>query len=247
MISEFSLFVFTTLGGVGAGMYAASAVFPVKGKRDNMLASAIPLVLLIIGCIALLMHLGHPERMFNAFANPTAGITLEAFATCAFGIILVIDLILSFVKEAAPRALRVAGAVVGVVLCVVMGIAYFTYESVAAWHSLATVPMFLFGSLAAGALLLSALSEASRAAKGSTATMTALAAIAAVAIAFDGAVFAGLGRSAMPFACAAVLAAAAAAAAFYAGKKNIAKAGWGAFALMFIAVIVARYAFYSVI
>ena len=43
MISEFSLFVFTTLGGLGAGLYAASAEFPVKSKRSNV---AVPLVAL---------------------------------------------------------------------------------------------------------------------------------------------------------------------------------------------------------
>ena len=46
MISEFPLFVFTTLGGLGAGLYAAGVVFPVEGKRNNLLMSVVPLVLL---------------------------------------------------------------------------------------------------------------------------------------------------------------------------------------------------------
>lgn len=228
-------------------MYAASAVFPVKSRRDNLVTSIVPLALLAIGGVALLMHLGHPERMLNAFANPSAGIALEGYATFAFGIILVIDLVLSIAKGAAPRALRIVGAIIAVVLCVVMGIAYFKYESVLAWHALTTIPLFVFGSLAAGTLLFGALSTDARTSKGYIPAGATLAAVAAVAFAFEGAELAGLGFSLLPFACAVVLAAIAAACVVYAGRKDAAWMHWMAFALMLIAVVVARYAFYSVI
>ena len=70
MITEFALFVFTTLGGLAAGLYILAALFPVEGKRNNLIITIVPLVMLAIGGVALLGHLGHPERMFNAFANP---------------------------------------------------------------------------------------------------------------------------------------------------------------------------------
>ena len=111
MITEFALFIFTMIGGLACGLYIIAALFPVEGKRNNLLVSIVPLVLLAIGGIALLMHLGHPERMFNAFANPEAGITQEGICTTLFGIVLVIDLALTWFKEGAPRALRIVGAI----------------------------------------------------------------------------------------------------------------------------------------
>ena len=247
MISEFALFVFTTLGGVGAGMYAASAVFPVKSKRDNLLAAIVPLVLLIAGGIALLMHLGHPERILNAFANPSAGITLEAFGSVLFGIILVIDLAIGALKGSTPRLLRIVGALVGVALCIFMGVAYFKYESVAAWHSLSTILLFLCGSLSAGALMMGALSKESRSASCFMPVNVALAALSAVAFLFEGIEFVACGFSFVPFACSTILALGSVAMVAYGYKKGTAWAYWLAFALMFIAVVVARYAFYSVI
>ena len=107
MISEFSLFVFTTLGGLGAGLYAAAALSPVQGKRANLLVPIITLVCLGIGGVALLLHLGHPERLFNAFANPGSGITQETIVSMVFGALVVVDLALTFFKGASPRALRV--------------------------------------------------------------------------------------------------------------------------------------------
>ena len=246
MITEFSLFIFTTLGGLGAGMYAASAVFPVKGKRDNLLVSIVPLVLLAIGGIALMLHLGHPERALNAFANPSAGITMEAFASMALGAVLVIDFALTIAKGPVPRAFRAVGAVVAVILCCVMGLAYFKYDSVPAWHAWQTIALFLCGDLAMGALLLGALSKDAAQAKQFPMATAVLAGIAAVAIAIEGAHFTGIGREMMPFAGGAVLAAAGAVAAFFAGKKGT-QLYWVAFALAFVGVVVARYAFYSVI
>lgn len=247
MISEFALFVFTALGGLGAGMYAASAVFPVAGKRANVAVPLVALVCLGIGGLALLLHLGHPERMLNAFANPSSGITQEAIASMAFGTIVVVDLALAFFKGAVPRALRVVGAVAGVVLCCIMGLAYYAYESQAAWHAWPTVALFLCGDLAVGFLLLGAMSGEATKNQAFAWTSVALSVVAAAAFAVEGAHFAGLGLSLVPFAAAAVLALAAAALAFAARKSGNAWLSWAAFAAMFAAVVAARYMFYTVV
>ena len=62
MISEFPLFLFTTLAGLAAGAYAVSAVFPVG--KDPKKAWLFPLVcgiLLAVGLVGLPLHLGRPE------------------------------------------------------------------------------------------------------------------------------------------------------------------------------------------
>ena len=75
MISEFSLFLFTLLGGTAAGAYVFSWAFPAGKGKKRWLLPLVSLVLLAIGGVALLLHLGHPERMFYAFTNLSAGIT----------------------------------------------------------------------------------------------------------------------------------------------------------------------------
>lgn len=247
MISEFSLFVFTTLGGLGAGMYAASAVFPVQGKRLNVAVPLFTLIFLGLGGIALLLHLGHPERMFNAFANPGTGITQEAIASMVFGAIAVIDLALSFFKGESPRALRIVGAVVGVVLCCIMGMAYYAYESIAAWHAFTTIPFFLCVDLSVGILLLGAINKQAAENKTFVWTSIVLALIAAVSFAAAGVHFLNTGLSPYPFAGACVMAVVAAGAVYLVEKRQDAGMYWAAFALMFIAVVIARYAFYSVV
>ena len=101
--------------------------------------------------------------------------------------------------------------------------------------------------MATGALLLGALCPEVATSKVYMWTTVVLAAIAAVALAVDGAHFAGLGRDIMPFACGAVIAVAGAVVAFLADKKENARLYAVAFALVFVGVAVARYAFYSVV
>ena len=247
MISEFSLFVFTTLVGLGAGLYAASAVFPVKGKRPNVAVPLIALVCLGIGGIALLLHLGHPERMFNAFANPATGITQEAIASMAFGAIVFVDLVLAFLKGAVPRALRIVGAVVALVFCFIMGMAYYAYESQVAWHAFPTIPLFLCGDLALGALLLGTVDSKVAEKKPFVWTSAILAVLAVITFAAEGAHFAAIGLGAIPFLAAAVLGVAVVVAVWLSQRDGGERMYWIAFAAMFVAVVVARYAFYAVI
>lgn len=245
MIAEFALFVFTTLGGLAAGLYILAALFPVEGKRNNLLVSIVPLVLLAIGGIALLGHLGHPERMFNAFANPEAGITQEGVTTTLFGIVLVIDLVLTWFKDGAPRGLRIVGAVFAALLMLAMGSLYYNYQSMPMWHALPTVPLFVVGDLAIGGLFIAAIDEAAASKKTLVTVNAVLAALLAVTLVGNAAVFQGCGLSPLPFAIAAVIAAAVAAGLFAKGENAASSVRWGLFAALFVAIVIARYAFYA--
>lgn len=247
MISEFALFVFTTLGGLGAGLYAMAAVFPVEDRKKSILITALPLVLLAAGGVALLMHLGRPERMLNAFANPSAGITQEGIAVGLFGIVVLIDLICTAAKKKTPRALRVVGGVLGVVLCLAMSLAYYSYEAVAAWHAFSTIMLFLIGSLAAGAVLFGALNSQFIQQKEFRWTCVVLVSLTALAFVAECATFAGLGMGIMPFVVAIVLDVVALVFLLIDRPAMVSWRYWAAFAAVFVAVAIARYAFYSVI
>ena len=92
MISEFSLFLFTTLGGLAAGAYVAAAIFPDVDRKPKRpwLFPLVCLALLGVGLLGVLGHLGRPERFLLAMSNPSSMIAEEALAaleqTRPFGI-----------------------------------------------------------------------------------------------------------------------------------------------------------------
>lgn len=248
MISEFPLFLFTTLAGVAAGAYAASVVFSVgKGSKKAWLFPLVCLVLLAVGLVGLPLHLGRPERMLIALTQPGAMIAQEAYWSIALGVILLVDLILSKVKGASPRALRIVGAVAALGLMFVMSNAYFVSIGVPAWASWQTFLLFILGDLAMGAALL-ALFEPDLAMNGTYLTAAiALSALAAVSVVLDAVHFAGVGAGVVLLIVGAVVVAAAAVLQFMAksGKMAADTAAKAAFACAFVGVALARYGFYA--
>ena len=161
MISEFPLLVFTVFAGVAAGTYCVTPFFDTgrdDDKRSRLLLPIVCIVCLGIGLLGTLLHLQHPERFLNAFANPRAMIAQEAYWSIAFGIVLVVDVLLSALREkGTPRAVKAVGAFFALGLMVVTGLAYATNYGVPAWRGMATFPLFLFGDIAAGSALYAAL------------------------------------------------------------------------------------------
>ena len=248
MISEFPLFLFTTLAGLAAGAYVVSAVLPVG--KDAKKAWLFPLVcgiLLAVGLVGLPMHLGRPERMLIALTQPGAMIAQEAYWSMAFGVILIIDLVVSKVKGSAPRALRIVSALAALGLTFVMANAYFMSVAIPAWASWQTFPLFVLGTLAMGVALL-ALFESDLAKSGTYLIAAAvLSVLAVVAIALEAVHFAGIGEDMTLLAIGAVIVAAAAALQLMAklGKVAPKTAALVAFACVFVGVALARYGFYA--
>lgn len=248
MISEFPLFVFTLLGGTAAGAYILAWAFPAGEGKKRWLLPCASLVFLAIGGVALLLHLGHPERMLYAFSNPNAGITREGITTGLFGVLVLVDFVMALKSgKPAPKALGILTAAAGVLLLLAMGSAYMQFHGVPAWDNWTTMLLYVVGGLSAGALFLPLFD--SEIARNNTfaicaAVLNVLFACTAVA---TGAHFASAGFSILPFICAAVLAVAAAVVAWLAkGREGITFPAL-AFALAFAAVIVARYAFYMAV
>ena len=251
MISEFPLFLFTTLGGLAAGAYVAAAIFPDgdrKPKRPWLFPLAC-LALLGVGLLGVLGHLGRPERFLLAMSNPSSMIAEEAYWSIAFGAVIVVDLAVAKAKGAAVRPIRWAGGLVAVGLMVVTGLAYYQSLGLPAWSGAATVPLFLVGDLALGAGLC-ALLDRSALAGGvlAAANVAAGVAFAAVLGAF-GLHLARIGLDATGLLVAAgivgPLAASAVAAATRAGKLPAQAGGVAVCALAIVGVVLARYAFFA--
>lgn len=247
MISEFPLFIFTTFAGLAAGAYVMSAAFPKDGEEERpWLFPLAMIVLLGIGLLGCLGHLHHPERFMNALWNPMAGITQEAYLSILFGAVLAIDVIVCAVKGAAPRALRIVGAVFGFLLACVMGYAYSTTVGVAAWHTPVTIPLFVVGDLAMGAGLWAVLKRGAYEEKPYFITTVVVEALLLCTLAAVAAHFGGLGLTVVPFVAAIVLAPVAHVALAYLARGG--KAGWASAAALvcvLVGVMVARYAFYA--
>lgn len=248
MISEFPLFCFTTLAGLGAGAYAVRAVFPISGNDGKQWIFPLAcLVLLGAGLIFLPFHLTHPERIPLALTQPGAMIAQEAYWSAAFGVIALVDFIMAKVKGSSPRALQVAGGIAALGLMIVMPNAYFVSLGVEAWASWQTFALFLFGDLAMGAALVASLNGDGYGDDKLSWTMVVLGVLAAVACALDAMHFVTSGFDGMLLIVGAVLAVVAVVVAFAAkaGKQNPTTLAWAAFLCIFAAVAFARYGFYA--
>lgn len=249
MISEFPLFLFTTLGGLAAGAYVAAAIFPDgdrKPKRPWLFPLAC-LALLGVGLLGVLGHLGRPERFLLAMSNPSSMIAEEAYWSIAFGVLMLVDFVLLLRRGTSPGAVRVVAAVAAVGLMCIMGWAYFTSYGNPAWATWQTLPLFVLGDLAMGAALWGLMREGSYRSGAFAAAFAMLGALAVASIALAVAHFAGLGHNALPFAAAVVLAVAGVAFGLLAWKGRLpgAVAPVLAFVCAFAGVAVARYAFYA--
>lgn len=246
MLSEMPLFLFTLLGGLAAGIYGLTVIFPQKSEgKKQLVVPVVVIALLACGGIALLFHLGRPERMLLAFRNLNAGIAQEGWATMAFGIVVAIDLVLVLTKKVTPKVLRIVGAIFGLVLVVAMANAYFAISVNKALHSPVTFALFIFAAVAMGASFVGAFGESEdkeRLAK----VASAAGALLAVSIFLECLPFGEAGLSVIPFALAGVVAAAGIACCWLAPKKGTGFA-YASFALIVVAVVVSRYGFYLAI
>lgn len=247
MISEFPLFSFTTLAGISAGACIANAVFPLKDDGKASWAFRLTcLILLGAGLIGCLGHLAHPELFLNAFANPSAGIAQEAYVSCLFGVLLVVEFVLALAGRTVPRALSTITGIVALAMVCIMGTAYIRFLGVEAWASLATVPLFAVGDFTMGVALY-ALFRRDAYHTGAFFAIAEVAALAAAASFIAEAVhFSSVGYDPMPFIIATVVGPVLMAAAALFAKKSDAKA-WPVvvFACIVAGVCIARWTFYA--
>lgn len=101
------LLVFTTFAGFAAGAYAVDAVCG-NGReaKTPWLFPLVCVVLLGIGLCGTLAHLGRPLHFMNGMANPASDISQESYWAIALGIVIVVDLVISW---RSGRVLRQAG------------------------------------------------------------------------------------------------------------------------------------------
>ncbi len=245
MISEFPLMVFTVLTGIAAGAYVGAALFPKKGEDAKpWLFPLIALILVAVGGLSAMGHLGRPAMVLNVLNNPTSSLTMEGMTSGLLAVVAIVDMALGFSKKQANRAVRIVGAVVGVVCMCVVTMAYATSYGNVAWTAAPTYPLFILGDLATGVALWMAFADMPNKPLASTSAVLSL--LFAAVLVWQAVTFAGLSQPGMGQIVAGAVFALAGAVGAYAtaSTKLWNTAGKVVFVLLVIALVLSRYGFY---
>jgi DMSO reductase anchor subunit len=158
------LVVFTVCSGLSAGTFLMTLVGRLllrgKGAETDTLAaysgtalSAVCLLVLGIGLLATLLHLGQPMRFINGLSNPASMIAQESYWALAFLALLAVSALFALVKKNIPLAAHILGALAGTGLMIVTGLAYARAIGIPAWNSAITVSLFFISDIVAGVAL----------------------------------------------------------------------------------------------
>lgn len=135
---QWTLLFFTLFVGLGAGVFAYTALAEFRGgsKNSRLIGAIIALVALGIGGIASYFHLGHPERLFHILGNVNSSISQELILAVITGAVFVVYIYL--VWRDAPENTRKILAGIGLVMSVLMaattGKIYYL-SARPAWHT----------------------------------------------------------------------------------------------------------------
>ena len=177
-----SLYLFTMLGGMAAGAYAFDA--GLRRTREGSRPWLVPLVVVALFAVGMIAATTHVHS-----------IPQVAVAGCFF-VLAIIDLVVTLVRKGSPYALRVVGAVVGVICLVMMGVAYIDVYGNPVWcNAPATILAFVAGDLAMGLALFALLASADYAGKPLRLAAYIVNAVLAVGLVLEAVAFSGEGFS----------------------------------------------------
>ena len=134
---QWPLILFTTFISWCAGTFASQAYLALKGKGEKiqMTSWIVSAILLVVGGVAVFMHLEHWERIFNGFGHLSSGITQELIAIVVLAIVAIVYLAMIRRNEGkVPAWLAVVAILVCLALVFVMGHSY-VMEARPAWDS----------------------------------------------------------------------------------------------------------------
>ena len=152
MSVQWSLVFFTLFIGLGTGVYVAGVAITEwwrKAREMRITGAVTALVFLVLGGIASVLHLGHPERIFGALGHPTSGIFVESLLI-GLTALASIAYIIAIEKAASEKVCRVIASV-GVVFAVLLAFAVgstYVLSSRPAWDT-PILPLLYLASAAA--------------------------------------------------------------------------------------------------
>ena len=93
---QWSLVLFTALTGMGGWLFffICLNVFVRKTDKGAFAGTATALALTVVGGLASVTHLSHPDRMLGALQHPTSGIFTEALLVGLLAIVMIAFLVM---------------------------------------------------------------------------------------------------------------------------------------------------------
>ena len=93
---QWSLVLFTALTGMGGWLFffICLSVFVRKTDKGAFAGTATALALTVVGGLASVTHLSHPDRMLGALQHPTSGIFTEALLVGLLAIVMIAFLVM---------------------------------------------------------------------------------------------------------------------------------------------------------
>lgn len=160
-----TLLVFSVLGGASAGLAVMNFAVPLgkqaqdRKKNAEFIVYVVALVLLGIGLIASMLHLGQPFRFLNGLSNPSSMISQESYWSIGLGILMLACAILAKMKGEIPTILKGLTAFAACGLLVVSALAYALPLGMIGWSDGSTVPFIILGNLILGTAILALLDK----------------------------------------------------------------------------------------
>lgn len=152
---QWPLILFTFFIALSCGILFMQGLLTYKGKAKELQMTSLvaSTVSLVVGGIAVFLHLQHWERVFNGFGHITSGITQELIGCVLMAIAIILFFLMMRRSEEgqAPKWAAVMAMVVPVVMIVVMAHSY-NMESMPAWNTPMLEVFYLVNMLFMGAL-----------------------------------------------------------------------------------------------
>jgi DMSO reductase anchor subunit len=154
METQWELILFTTFTAWSAGLFGAQALAAAFGqaKKAQLISWIVAAVLLVIGGIAVFLHLQHWERIFNGFGHLTSSITQEFIALVVFAVVAIIYIIFLRRSEdggSVPKWLAWLAVILAVAVVFVVAHSYLVGAR-PAWNSYLWVAYVLGNALVLG-------------------------------------------------------------------------------------------------
>jgi DMSO reductase anchor subunit len=151
---QWELILFTTFLAWSAGLFGAQALAAIFGqaKKAQLVSWVVAAIFLVVGGVAVFLHLQHWERIFNGFGHLTSGITQELIAIVVFAVVAIIYLIFMRRSEdgaSVPKWLAYLAVAISAILVIVMAYSY-VMSARPAWDSFIWVAYVLGNSLVLG-------------------------------------------------------------------------------------------------
>lgn len=197
MHPAFSVIFFTTLSGAGYGLLFWNALAALSGRmsaRPLFVATALALVLVTIGLLSSLAHLGKPGPSWRAFSQwRTSWLSREGVVAVLTYVpaLLFAALLLPGMISNQARGDTVTLALPGIVVCGLLAacalatvyctaMIYASLKPIPAWRHRLVVPGYFGFALLCGGLLLAAIASLSGTSLGNAPAMAAVALAAAL-------------------------------------------------------------------